>query len=297
MEFILESCELFWKPSARGKNDATNKLREKIIVDIINNNIPKDYYHQNEKWQILHDNLNKWIVDLTQRQNLDYDPKYTIAKLKGGRSANHDIELTIGNCSKITTFKVEFKAGTTKINGAPQFYSPSNPNTYLSKSFSEYYYDNYMSIIAEKAGLTLPDKTVYLATIHGNKPICMKLFKDKYDNDPIFKKFCKIQAKSAINTFINNNNVKLDISKLSEKLLETQNEKHYLLCQLGQFYYDKLDESRYKITSVDHVTHNSFILSNEHGNYMKVLLRFKNGIGINWPAFQISNYRPKKTKV
>ena len=47
--------------------------------------------------------------------------------------------------------------------------------------------------------------TGIVATIHGNKPICMKLFKDKYDNDPIFKKFCKTQAKGAINTFINNN--------------------------------------------------------------------------------------------
>ena len=295
MEILLESCELFWKSSARRRNDAANKLREKIVVDLINDNIPKDYYHQNEKWQILHDGINKWIVDFTQRQNVEYDPQYTSAKLKGGRKANYDIELTIGNSIKIQTFKVEFKAGTTKINGAPQFYSPSNPNVYLSKSFSEYYYDNYMPIIAQKAELTLPDKSEYIATIHGNKPKCMDVFKNKYDCDPIFKKLCKTHAKAAINTFIND--VKLDIHKLSEKLLETQNEKHYLLCQYGQFYYDRLNDSIFQINSVDHVTHNSFILSNKYGTFIKVLLRFKNGVGINWPAFQISNFRPKKVKV
>ena len=295
MEILLESCELFWKSSSRRRNDAANKLREKIVVDLINDNIPKDYYHQNEKWKILQDGINKWIVDFTQRQNIEYDPKYTSAKLKGGMKANYDIELTIGNSIKIQTFKVEFKAGTTKINGAPQFYSPSNPNLYLSKSFSEYYYDNYMPIIAQKAELTLPDKSEYIKTIHYNKPKCMEVFKNKYDCDPIFKKFCKTHSKAAINTFIND--VKLDIYKLSDKLLETQNNKHYLLCQYGQFYYDRLDDSIFQINSVDHVTHNSFILSNKYGTFIKVLLRFKNGVGINWPAFQISNYWSKKVKV
>ena len=80
-----------------------------------------------------------------------------------------------------------------------------------------------MPIIAQKAELTLPDKSEYIATIHGNKPKCMDVFKNKYDCDPIFKKLCKTHAKAAINTFIND--VKLDIHKLSEKLkkLKTRN--------------------------------------------------------------------------
>ena len=53
-----------------------------------------------------------------------------------------------------------------------------------------------MPIIAQKAELTLPDKSEYIATILSDRPK-WDVFKNKYDCDPIFKKlYIKLTQKA-----------------------------------------------------------------------------------------------------
>ena len=79
---------------------------------------------------------------------------------------------------------------------------------------------------------------------------------------------------------------------MNSKLQDTQNEKDYLLCKEGNFYYQKIDKISYKIkTNIKPkiVNNNSIELITENNSILRILLRWKNGNGIAFPALQIKN--------
>ena len=64
----------------------------------------------------------------------------------------------------------------------------------------------------------------------------------------------------------------------------------------GEFFYDKLDESLYKLDATKSVEKEptNYIVSCENGAKLEVKLRFKNGCGLQFPAFQIKRKIPTK---
>ena len=183
---------------------------------------------------------------------------------------------------------------------APQFVSPMKPSQYLSSSYEEYYYDNYLYKLAQDGLFDAPLKTDYLSQIHKTCPPCLQAFQDKYYkgckqssqysndvNDIIFYEKAKQYANESITQFIINN--ELNITLLSEYLIKSQQNKHYMLYKKNKFYLETIHTDDFMLVNYEKMPGlNSYRATSQSGKKINILLRWKNGNGIAFPSFQIS---------
>jgi len=272
-------------------NDKMNKCRENIIISIINNKIPNNYYRYSNRWNKLKLNIYEFIYNL-----YSLSPIYKIkGDIKAGRKNNYDFEIKIND---EFIYNIEFKYNSPKINDIPQFISPMKPSKYLSSSFEDYIYNNYLIKLLNEFNLIIPDKQSYDKEVHSNNPKCLKDVQEKYyrgcsssskysgNNDDIeFYKKANKYSKESITEFIKLNY--LDINKLSNYLKETQQYKIYMLYYKNKIYKETIDISNFEIVSYEK-KNNYFLAITKTGIKLKILLRWKNGNLIAFPAFQIS---------
>lgn len=307
--------------TGRGQNDKNNKMREAIIGAIINRRVPAVYYRV-ERWLSL-----KNAVDAFLHELHDKKPYSRVECIHAaGRGHNYDFSIVFvsgGDAENEVTIvekHVEFKFNAAKVSDTPQFVSPMKPSQYLSASYEEYFYDNYMSTIGTAAAAAaaagtastatvLPDRAEWLKQIHNNAPACVSVLQDKYyagcanssqftndAGDIAFYELCKKLSTESIRTFITEHD--LHIAKLSEYLRESQHDKTYMLFQPGATGADvvvptitlqRVDPADYKIVACHkNPTKSRYECETESGKKINVLLRWKNGNGIAFPAFQIS---------
>jgi hypothetical protein len=282
--------------SAKGLNDKNNKTRENIIGAIINDKVPVEFYDI-PRWLQIKNSVLKYITELHE---IPYDK--IECKHKGGRKFNFDFNIIFySQGSEPRVYNIELKFNASAIDEAPQFVSPMKPSQYLSASYEDYYYTNYLPTLSASAtGLPLPSKEVYMAQIHTNKPKCVKDFQElyyqgcqassKFTNNETHIKFYE-QAKQLSNesilSFIAQTD--LNIVLLSEYLQESQKGKIYMLYSDGNFTKQIADLKDYVISSVvKNPQKFRYECLSENGKKITVLLRWKNGNGIAFPAFQIS---------
>jgi hypothetical protein len=277
-------------------NDSKNKLREHIISFIINDKIPANYFNL-PKWNNLKTAIFNYFDSFI---NVPYNIECIT---KGGRKNKYDFKILITDeHKKIFEYLIEFKYNIKQINQAPQFVSPMKPSQYMTISYEEYYYKNYLPKIADYLGVkNLPNEDIYLNQIHSTKPKCMEIYQKKYyqgcrsssqytslKEDVEFYNFCKKISRESITTFLNNADLNHDM--LSKYLFETQDNKIYMLYYNGIFYKEEILQDNYKIISVDkNPEKHTFTCLTIAKNKIKILLRWKNGNGIAFPAFQISS--------
>jgi hypothetical protein len=294
-----EDIHLFFGPSARGKNDDTNDKREEMLVMISNNRVPQEFIEAEPLWGQISTNLNKCL------DNRLKDEKISLAivnhyeyRRAGGRGKHHDIDL-IGDCKVL--LKLEFKYGACEVSETPQFVSPMKPSQYMNISFEEFFYEHYLPKIVEGVGLTVPKKDIYMKQIHSNKPESLLEIQNKYyagcknsksqytgnAEDIEFYTRCKEVSKCAITKFIEQDGLVLDTDALTKYFLETQ-DKVYILCKDGEFRSQRIATREFVIkTCVTEPANFRFIVTTETGKKLYILLRWKNGNGVAFPAFQI----------
>nr|QDY52324.1 hypothetical protein 6_36 [Mimiviridae sp. ChoanoV1] len=274
--------------SKKKLNDKNNKTRENIIGSIINNQIPDEYFHYCKRWR----NLKLAIYGYIKK--LEPDFKTIKCYHKGGRGFNYDFMIEFDGIKK---YNIELKFNSKFISTTPQFVSPMNPSQYMTNSYEEFYYHNYLPILSRFLNIPLPEKETYLKNIHNNTSVMISQYQkiyyegckssSKFTNDPRaidFYNLAKKISSESIETFIKNN--ELNSSKMSDYLKKSQDDKIYMLFYQGKFYLEK-NEDDYKIINITK-TKNQFICHTESGKKIKILLRWKNGNGISFPAFQIS---------
>ena len=172
------------------------------------------------------------------------------------------------------------------------------PSKYLSFSFEDYIYYNYLNLLLNEFNIPIPNKECYDKDIHSNNPKCLSFIQDKYykgclssskysgiKDDIDFYKQANKYSKESINKFIEITD--LDIYKLSNYLKETQENKIYMLYKQNKIYKEIIDNSNFEIISYERKK-NSYIATTNKGYKIKILLRWKNGNLIAFPAFQIS---------
>ena len=200
--------------SSKEKNDENNSMREKIIESIINQKIPPLFFENlssttpinevttfieevfqeskdfKKEWYNIKESIQKYINELVNDR-----PYKTIQCIhKAGRKNNYDFLFQIGFLDNNTeNFPIELKFNASSIKETPQYVSPMKPSQYLSSSYEEFYYDNYMSNLSTVFELPVPPKDIWLKQIHSNSPICMKEYKIKYDQG------CKSSSKFSNN--------------------------------------------------------------------------------------------------
>lgn len=281
--------------SSRSANDKNNKTREHIIGALINNKVPENYFVL-AKWLIMKNNIFAYINSLTTEPYIKVE-----CVNKAGRGNNYDFLIKLYyEENKYNEFKVEFKFNVSSLDKAPQFVSPMNPSRYLSNSYEEFYYTNYLDKLALKANLTMPPKEEYLKQIHSNKPKCMKHYQELYykgcsnsskftgkQEHIDFYNYAKELSNTSISEFINNND--LNSAMLSDYLLTSQANKIYMLYSNGSFIKQVINSADYTLFEIIKQPYKfKYECISESGKKINVLLRWKNGNGIAFPAFQIS---------
>lgn len=280
--------------SVKNKNDTNNKMRENIIGAIINETVPEKYFTISRRWKHIRDSVMNYLHNI-----IENDQPIKSIKLKhcGGRRFNYDFTITI---NQILSFNIELKYNAETVEEAPQFVSPMKPSQYMSSSYEEYFYDNYLPQLSELSGFPLPDRKQYLKEIHTNIPVCMKEYQDLYykgckqsskytgnEKDIEFYESSKEIDNESRRTFIENND--LNIELLSSYLQDTQKGKIYMLYKNNSFKMERVNMGDYQLVSYEKNPNKYlYVATSLSGKKIKILLRWKNGNGIAYPAFQIS---------
>jgi hypothetical protein len=293
--------------SGRHQNDKNNKMREAIIGAIINDCVPATYY-RTERWRAL-----KTAVDgFLHECSAGYSRVECIHTAGRGHNYDFSVKFFADGDTAASVCNVEFKFNASKVSDTPQFVSPMKPSQYLSASYEEYFYDKYLMIIAAAgASSAIPNRADWLKQIHNNAPVCVKELQDKYyagcanssqftnaADDIAFYELCKKVSTESIRAFISEHD--LDIVKLTQYLRESQDGKTYMLFQPASaasaasasapvITLQRVDPADYNIVScIKNPAKSRYECETESGKKINVLLRWKNGNGIAFPAFQIS---------
>ena len=281
--------------SSKCNNYSNNNKRELIICSILNNNVPDDYYKNSFKWRKLKKETYKYIDKLCINNNIIIQKQKCI--IKAGRNNHYDFKIIINDSHE---FNVELKFNAECIKKIPQFISLMKPSKYLEYSYEEYYYDNYIKKLSNEYGLILPCRKEYINKIHSTSPLCVNEYQKKYYKGSIksskytaikedidFYEESKKISKDSIISFINLYSI--NIKMLSEYLQETQKNKYYMFYKNNNIYFETVNQDNYIITSyIKDPEKQRYLATTKSGNILKILLRWKNGNGIAFPAFQIS---------
>lgn len=298
MPFTVKIEEITaFSPSSKGENDKNNKIREATIDAIINGTVPEDYF-ADSRWSQLRTRVHEFV------QQLGFGPDTKIKCVsKGGRKFNYDFCFeSYDNETQLLlqTRNIELKFNAATIDDAPQFVSPVKPSQYMDASYEEFYYDNYLPQLSATSGIPIPERSVYLAQLHSNKPKCVVAFQAQYyrgcsssskytgaETDVAFYELAKRVSKESIAGFIMTTN--LSVAALSEYLAKSQNAKIYMLYRDDRFTLQTANMDDYVIERVaKNPELNRYECVSKSGKKINVLLRWKNGNGIAFPAFQIS---------
>jgi len=289
--------------SSKRFNDENNKMRESIVGAIINNKLPNDYFIM-YKWHRM-----KRSIDAYLHRLLDVPFLHVECKHMGGRKYNYDFDVLFhvsqsNEKERVITRHVELKFNADTVSETPQFVSPMKPSQYLSQSYEEYFYDTHLETILSSTPQQQqkPPRDIYLSQIHSTCPPCMKPFQDMYysgcpgssrfsksETDIAFYNLCKSVSKDSIEMFIESTDI--DIELLSTYLRNSQQDKMYMLysTQHNRFVFQSEDVDNFTITSVvKNAKKSRYECITKTGKKINVLLRWKNGNGIAFPAFQIS---------
>ena len=291
----VSDINTFFSTSTRNENDATNKVREKVLKLICNP--PKEYLENAEfgnYWRIVYEAWNDALKKIAEETNI---PIYTSTqiKIRGGRKFNYDADIMYYNGTiLVANRKIEFKNGGSNIGDLPQFLSLQAKIGLFTETYDKFWYENYLDKYIEcDSSITeaKPSLQLYLKNVTSTKYTIMPFFAQLKARELFFQKEKNEVVNASITDYLTKYGKELDIKSFSEKVKATQTEKIYLLWCNGRFYSDKLSEAEMSNMTY-HSIKNGNVLEVKSGNTIYgLLLRWRNHKGILNPAWQISMKR------
>jgi hypothetical protein len=289
---IASDIALFTASSnGRGRetNGALNKIRENILVDGFNGKTAAmfgDPVYGND-WRLIANLFSSALSDLSG----DGDLK---VKMKGGRKFNHDFEITRGE----SIHKVEFKFGGNSVDNIPEFFNPAANKPFHDLLYAEYFYDNYLLEIAGLYNLVPPPKEQYLKEIYKNtskNPFFAK-FKALEASLPEYRNQKKELVKASITAYLETVKNTTKLNTLTTEFMRSQSGKKFLIFENNKFHHDQISDAELTAKSVSGIRNRNVLViqSAEPGTTHEMLLRWKNHLGILFPAWQISMRRLAK---
>jgi hypothetical protein len=281
----------YLKQIPRQYNDWTNSLRETILAQLGNRQIPQDYFYEptfGSKWKHLH---NEWknVLESTLAP-----PKESFVSLiqKGGRTSNYDFLVHYTNQHEK---KVEFKYNAQSIASLPQIMQLADKHTaqFLQETYSDFYYTHslrsYLALDSHLSTLPIPTKPEYIQMVSGTNYTIHPLF-DAMKQQTHFETAQKKHiVKTSIASFLKQYEHTLDIPTLHTMTMTRQQEKIFVLWKNEQFYIDELKLSQEEpIQSFLGIENQNRLVVQSNHHRFHFLLRWKNHPGILNPAWQIS---------
>jgi len=285
----------FFSTSTRNMNDATNKVREKVLKLICNP--PNEYLDNAEfgnSWRILHEAWNIALKKIAQETSV---PNYTNTQItvRGGRKFNYDADVTYYNgTTLVANRKIEFKNGGSNIGDLPQFLSLQTKIGLFTETYDKFWYENYLDkYIACDSSITetKPSLQLYLKNLTSTKYTITPFFAQLKTRELFFQNEKNAVVNASITDYLTTYGKEIDIKSFSEKVKATQTDKIYLLWSNGKFSTDQLSEA--EMTGMTfHAIKNGNVLQVKAGTTTyNMLLRWRNHKGILNPAWQISMKR------
>jgi len=286
----IEEIKLFESSKGQGRdtNDSKNKRREKILLDT-HNGLTAIFFQDptyGSQWQTLATQLKE-----AEKELMKSDGPLTL-KAKGGRSNNSDFELSDG----IKKINLEFKFGGKSVDSIPEFFNPAADKPFHSELYARFFHQKYLAKLVELYGLTdMPTEQIYMKEIHKNssKNPFFKSFYDKDDlKSPLYKQKRDIVATS-ITEFLTLYKDQTNLEILTAELQRSQENKHFLLYEDGKFYHDEIKATELIADSILPIRNGNLLVvqMKEPNTKIEMLLRWKNRLGILFPAWQISMIR------
>jgi hypothetical protein len=272
---------------------------ENIIAPPIEYLQDTDYGHL---WQHVHNEWNAIISKVIDRDT------YSCLELKilAGRGNNHDANLICRTTTGSTIdkiVKIEFKYGAKSISSIPQFLSLQTNQPTL-KMFNEpydiFYYNHYIDlyIACDPVGITAPKPIldIYLKCVRNTDYTIHPFFAQLREREPIAKLNKNKVVNDSIRDYLRRYAHSIDTAQLTQKIIQTQQDKIYLLWSNQKFHLDEIHI--HSIRNIEFVAigdkGNVIILRSGLGIYklaFHMLLRWRNHKGILNPAWQISMKR------
>jgi len=322
----LGSIDLFTKSAqgaGRETNDARNTAREKILENLLT--IPRHFFEHEEHGPAWADLRSKWQEALATVFQIDPSASPACVEItrKGGRGFNYDFLARLGE----KTAKIEFKHGGTRITALPEFFNPSADKPLHPASYARFFYTKYLpQVIALYPSMSTsatppPTEDEYVKTVHqasyAKHPFYTALYNaEQSGTKEAYKKKSAIVKKS-IEEFLTTYKDQTDLAYLTAEFRRSQEDKHFLLWdranssgsvskknpdrdstvmwEQGRFYHDSLKTEELIADRVIGIRNRNLLViaSKYPGTTFELLLRWKNHIGILYPAWQISMKREK----
>jgi hypothetical protein len=283
IDIAINDINVFNIITDKSKNDINNRKRELIIYFILQNKIYDKWYEMSNEWRELKLKLNNFINLIINKPfdkiNIEY---------KGGRQYNYDFDLSYFINDVAHNIKLEFKNNCKSLNNYPQFLSMSANNFVKNITYGEYFYDNYINKLASMYNITPPNKDEYLKYIYGSNYDKLSFFSYLKKNENNFKNEKKELVIESIKKYINI--VDIDINELNKKFETHQCDKIYMLYCDKVFHKDFINKDELFVIGINTIKNGNTLVFNTKKDTTKIhmLLRWKNHLGILYPAWQIS---------
>jgi len=264
IDINIDDILLFYSINKKKDNDNNNRIRENIIYRILNNSINEEWYIKDEKWNEIRMNLQRVIIET------DY-----IIELKGGRNCNYD-------------FILKDNKNNDKY---PQFLSINSGNFIKDDGYVLFFYDNYLVRIANLLNIKIPDKNEYIKYIYSNNYNSLSFFSYLKARENEIKNEKKKLVDESIYKYLKEK-VILNIDEINKYFKEKEMNKYYLLYKNQKFRYDYIKEEELEVIEIKEIKNkNTLVLKTKSSSFIMMLLRWKNHLGILYPAWQISLIR------
>lgn len=270
----------------RGSNDSLNNKRENVLRYLYN---PPAEFLTDPYWREMN---TKWKTFLQTLCNQDYDN--VIVERKGGRKFNYDLEIRfLKDKTTVCSVKAEFKHNSKSINGLPEYFSPAANKPYFAMTYGDYFYDNYVDRVcslSEQARLLKPTKPDYIKFLYQNEYKKNPFFSCLYESETDKTFYGRKQeiVKESIQSYLQTYLPSLDKTLLSKDIRERQSGKVFILWDLKDFRADTIREDEMDIVSATEIKNNHTIIAvSKSGTKHEMLLRWKNHMGVLYPAWQV----------
>jgi len=302
----VEDIRLFTessKGSGRGSNDKHNKLREEILKLIHSESIRSFLTDETygAAWAKLQEQFVRKVHEIGHKLGYhDYSNFKTV--LRGGRKCNWDIDCIYTWEDRTKTEHIEFKYGGMSIDSVSQYFNAAANKPFHTRMYADFMYDNYMNTLCTLVGIPeseKPTKDLYLKHIHKNtsRLAFFQRLKDMEEPEDATER-PNYSAKSdlvkqSIRDYLVCMKDTTNLAAIAEEIQRSQTAKHFLLYSNGDFHYDCFESAELCLKRVVGIKGgNTLVLQSEKPTtYHMMLLRWKNHLGVLYPAWQISMRR------
>jgi phage pi2 protein 07 len=307
----LEDIALFYRSGKRAENDALNRLRERafMVLNDPEHAFFKDTVH-GAKWLALLSAVRAYTKDYLTRKG--YDTNYTRFQIeqRGGLSEHYDLFITLYYALDTRTMKFEFK-----YKSMPQFANLYDKDAFIEgPTLPEFWYDygwidKIVDVYADRRlSFPKPSREEYIKGANkmlGPKspPSFFKQFRDCDESaDQVltkekYKKRVKIDH-DGIRAYLEQYGSKINIKKLCDRFAETEKDKVYGIWNPTKQAFAFLEYTKEQLTPTEflRIDNGNTIVLKAGDSEMHLRLRWKNGMGLTTPAWQVKLNKPRVEK-